>query len=114
MIAGPADMICSEERIAGYRAALDRYAIPFANEYLEYGDFYTSGGREGAAALLDLAERPTAIFALARRAAEFVGELDRRFFSELQPTALTLIETVRSQKLSDGVGAECCRPHRRE
>jgi LacI family transcriptional regulator len=63
MIAGPANMLCSEERIAGYRAALDRYGIPIDDRYIRLGDFYTAGGRKGAAALLKLDDRPTAIFA---------------------------------------------------
>jgi LacI family transcriptional regulator len=63
VVAGPANMLCSEERIAGYRAALDRYGIPVVNDYIRHGDFYTGGGRKGAAALLELDDRPTAIFA---------------------------------------------------
>jgi LacI family transcriptional regulator len=63
VVAGPANMLCSEERLAGYRAALDRYGIPVINEYIRHGDFYTTGGRKGAAALLQLSDRPTAIFA---------------------------------------------------
>jgi LacI family transcriptional regulator len=63
MIAGPHDMMCSQERLDGYRAALGRVGIPAEGKLVRHGDFYTEGGRRGAAALLSLAEPPTAIFA---------------------------------------------------
>lgn len=75
VIGGPADMLCSEERIAGYRAALDRYGIPVVNDYIKFGDFYTGGGRKGAAALLQLEDRPTAIFAGADQQARGVYDV---------------------------------------
>ena len=63
MIAGPRDMLCSEERIDGYRAALGREGIRLDRRLVRHGDFYAEGGRRGGAALLDLADPPTAIFA---------------------------------------------------
>jgi LacI family transcriptional regulator len=75
VIGGPADMICSEERIAGYRAALDRYGIPVVNDYIKYGDFYTSGGRNGAESLLAGDDPPTAIFAGADQQARGVYDV---------------------------------------
>lgn len=63
MIGGPPEMPCSEERIAGYEAALSRAGIPMSRNLLRHGDFYLDGGRKAAAALLGLRERPTAIFA---------------------------------------------------
>ena len=75
VIGGPADMICSEERIAGYRAALGRHGIPIVDDYIRYGDFYTSGGRKGAAALLALEDRPTAVFAGADQQARGVYDV---------------------------------------
>ena len=63
MIAGPKGMMCSEERIDGYRAALGRTGIRVDRRFIRHGDFYPDGGQRGAAALLDLADPPTAIFA---------------------------------------------------
>lgn len=63
MIGGPAEMACSEERIAGYQAALGRAGIPASPDLVCHGDFYLAGGRNAAAALLGLPERPSAIFA---------------------------------------------------
>ncbi|BEP14041.1 LacI family DNA-binding transcriptional regulator [Acidothermaceae bacterium B102] len=63
MIAGPHDMMCSQERLDGYRAALGRVGIPVDAKLIRHGDFYTDGGYRGALALLDLADPPSAIFA---------------------------------------------------
>lgn len=63
VIGGPAEMMCSQERIAGYEAALGRAQIPVPRNLVRHGNFYVGGGRKAAAALLDLPERPTAIFA---------------------------------------------------
>lgn len=63
VIGGPPEMTCSEERIAGYEAALGRAGIPVSRKLVRHGDFYLGGGRKGAAAVLGLRERPTAIFA---------------------------------------------------
>jgi LacI family transcriptional regulator len=63
IIAGPRDMTCSIERLDGYRAALGRVDIPSDPQLIRHGDFYTEGGREGAASLLDIDDPPTAIFA---------------------------------------------------
>lgn len=63
VIGGPAEMACSEERIAGYQAALSRAGIPASPDLVRHGDFYLAGGRTAAAALLALPDRPTAIFA---------------------------------------------------
>jgi LacI family transcriptional regulator len=63
VIGGPPEMTCSEECIAGYEAALGRAGIPVSRKLVRHGDFYLGGGRKGAAAVLGLRERPTAIFA---------------------------------------------------
>ncbi len=63
MITGPPGVRCSEERLDGYRAALGRAGLPLDQALVQEGDFYTEGGRRGAAKLLDLADPPTAIFA---------------------------------------------------
>jgi LacI family transcriptional regulator len=63
VIGGPAEMMCSQERIAGYEAAMSRARIPVSRNMIRHGDFYVGGGRKAAAALLGLREPPTAIFA---------------------------------------------------
>ena len=63
MIGGPPEMMCSEERIAGYEAALGRARLPMSRNLVRHGDFYMGGGRKAAAALLGMQEPPTAIFA---------------------------------------------------
>jgi LacI family transcriptional regulator len=63
VIGGPAEMMCSQERIAGHEAALLKAGIPRSRTLIRHGDFYLAGGRKIAAELLGLRERPTAIFA---------------------------------------------------
>ncbi|GIH21739.1 LacI family transcriptional regulator [Acrocarpospora phusangensis] len=63
VITGPDDVRCSLERLDGYRAALRRAGLPVDESLVRQGDFYAEGGRRGAAALLDLPEPPTAVFA---------------------------------------------------
>jgi LacI family transcriptional regulator len=63
MVGGPLEMMCSQERIAGYEAALGRAGIAVSRNLIRHGDFYVDGGRKAAAVLLGLQERPTAIFA---------------------------------------------------
>jgi LacI family transcriptional regulator len=62
-ITGPVGWMASEERRRGYHAALvDAGVMPDAALEVE-ADFLLAGGREAAARLLELADRPTAIFA---------------------------------------------------
>ena len=63
IITGPARGLYSQERVDGYRAALGRAGLAPEESLVREGDFYPEGGRRGAAALLDLAEPPTAVFA---------------------------------------------------
>ncbi|MFC6085932.1 LacI family DNA-binding transcriptional regulator, partial [Sphaerisporangium aureirubrum] len=63
VITGPHDVRCSLERLDGYRAALRRAGLPVDENLVQQGDFYAGGGRRGTAALLDLADPPTAVFA---------------------------------------------------
>jgi LacI family transcriptional regulator len=62
-IAGPAEYLCSRARLDGYRSALDRAQLPFDPELVRHGDFQHEGGFLRGSELLDLPERPTAIFA---------------------------------------------------
>jgi LacI family transcriptional regulator len=62
-IAGPEDYLCSRARIDGYRSALERAGIRFDHALVRYGDFKHGGGFARGGELLDLPDRPTAIFA---------------------------------------------------
>src|SRR5579862_5384772 len=62
-ITGPADYLCSRARVDGYRSALERAGVEFDQALVRHGDFQHEGGFARGGELLDLAERPTAIFA---------------------------------------------------
>ena len=61
-ITGPADMLCSLARLDGYRSGLERAGVAVDPDLIKYGDFEHEGGFARAAELLDLPDRPTAIF----------------------------------------------------
>ncbi|WP_258534945.1 LacI family DNA-binding transcriptional regulator [Streptomyces sp. PT12] len=63
IVTGPPELVCGQQRLDGYRAALARAGIAFDPALVRHGDFRPEGGARGAAALLDLAEPPTAVFA---------------------------------------------------
>jgi LacI family transcriptional regulator len=62
-ITGPMDMLCSLARLDGYRSALERAGSAVDSLLVRYGDFQHEGGFAHAMELLDLPDRPTAIFA---------------------------------------------------
>jgi LacI family transcriptional regulator len=62
-IGGPETYLCSRARIDGYRSALERAGLKYDEELVRHGDFQYEGGFLRGCALLDLADRPTAIFA---------------------------------------------------
>lgn len=62
-ITGPDDMMCSLARLDGYRSAMNSAGLPIDPEWIRFGDFHVSGGRDRAGELLALDEAPTAIFA---------------------------------------------------
>ncbi|MEV4090481.1 substrate-binding domain-containing protein, partial [Nonomuraea fuscirosea] len=63
MISGPADMLCSQARIDGYRAALETAGLPVIPDLIKRGTFLVDSGHDQGHALLSLPEPPTAIFA---------------------------------------------------
>jgi DNA-binding LacI/PurR family transcriptional regulator len=63
MISGPSDMLCSQARIDGYRAALETAGEPLAPELVRRGTFLVESGHDEGHALLSLPNPPTAIFA---------------------------------------------------
>jgi LacI family xylobiose transport system transcriptional regulator len=64
MITGPSWALCSRARLDGYRAALDAAGVPIDRALIRDGEFEIAGGLDQAAALLQLPDPPTAIFAL--------------------------------------------------
>jgi LacI family transcriptional regulator len=62
-VGGPAMAVCNQARMHGYRAAMEAAGAPVPDAYVRPGEFAYGAGLLGAAALLDLAEPPTAIFA---------------------------------------------------
>jgi LacI family transcriptional regulator len=62
-IGGPADYLCSRARIDGYRSALERAGLSYDPGLVRHGDFLHEGGFVHGGALLDIRDRPTAIFA---------------------------------------------------
>jgi LacI family transcriptional regulator len=63
MIGGPREMLCTQARIDGYRAALERAGIEIDRRLIRYGDFHHEGGFRASQEFLGLEDRPTAIFA---------------------------------------------------
>lgn len=62
MISGPPDMEPSVERLAGYQEALREVALPFDTTLVIEGAFTRASGAQAMHTLMQLAERPTAIF----------------------------------------------------
>jgi LacI family transcriptional regulator len=62
-ISGPRGWAASEERIEGYHVALAAAGVQASSELVAEGDFEMRGGYAAAETLLDLPQRPTAIFA---------------------------------------------------
>lgn len=62
-ITGPAGWVATEERLRGYHAALAAAGVLPDRQLVLESSFKIAGGRAAAARLLDLAKRPTAIFA---------------------------------------------------
>ncbi|ROR97002.1 LacI family transcriptional regulator [Salana multivorans] len=63
VVAGPRDILCSRARVDGYRSAHDEAGIQLDPAIARWGNFRSEAGYEHGGALLDLPERPTAIFA---------------------------------------------------
>ncbi|NWJ74248.1 substrate-binding domain-containing protein [Pseudonocardia sp. ICBG1122] len=79
IVSGPPRLSSSQQRVDGYRAALRRAGIEAHEELVRHGDFLVGGGRAGAAALLDLCDPPTAVFAGSdMQAVGVYKEADRR------------------------------------
>ncbi|MCC6616073.1 MAG: LacI family DNA-binding transcriptional regulator [Anaerolineae bacterium] len=64
VITGLLELSSARERLNGYRAALQDYAIPIDESLIVEGDYLQPRGYEAAQELLKLRERPSAIFAM--------------------------------------------------
>jgi LacI family transcriptional regulator len=62
-ITGPMDMMCSQARLDGYRAALNGHKITPDPSWIAHGDFSTFSGYTQGMKMLRQKNRPTAIFA---------------------------------------------------
>ncbi|MCU0507472.1 MAG: LacI family transcriptional regulator [Anaerolineae bacterium] len=78
MLSGPATTSTSQDRFAGYQAALQRAGIPLDPDLVRFGEFRQGSGAEMTHAVLALQPAPTAIFAannaIALGAIQAVGE----------------------------------------
>ncbi len=63
MLTGPADTSTSQDRVAGYEAALMHAGLPIDPRLIRYGEFRESSGHEMMQALLDECPIITAVFA---------------------------------------------------
>ncbi|GAA1598442.1 LacI family DNA-binding transcriptional regulator [Kribbella hippodromi] len=54
---------CNQARMSGFRSAMDSVGAEVPPEYIWLSDFLYDDGLAGGASMLDLADRPTAIFA---------------------------------------------------
>ena len=64
IITGPAEHVRSKQRLLGYKRALIERALPVEDELIGTGQFDVKSGYEHAKCLLNLRDRPTALFAL--------------------------------------------------
>ena len=101
-LAGRNDLDNAVERLEGYAAALRRAGIPFRPELVVEAEFLISDGHRAAGQLLDLNERPTAIFTRSDQQAaglyEAARERDIRIPSEL--SVIGFDDTVLSRHLA--------------
>lgn len=62
-LGGPATASCNQARMQGFRGAMEAAGNHVPPNYVQLRDFRYEDGLEGGAALLDLPEPPTAVFA---------------------------------------------------
>jgi LacI family transcriptional regulator len=62
-VGGPRSAMCNQARMHGYRGAMEAGGVPVPQGYVRTGPFRYQDGVVTATALLELADRPTAVFA---------------------------------------------------
>ncbi len=82
IIQGPADMAVSDDRLVGYRQALEKHGVPFDLGLVAAGDFTEPGGHVAMRALLEQAPDLDGVFAssdlMAAGALRALGQGGRR------------------------------------
>jgi LacI family transcriptional regulator len=63
VLSGPRGVSTAEDRVAGYRRAMNAAGIPVDESYIFFGEFNQEGGYEMTRRALSLYPRPTALFA---------------------------------------------------
>jgi LacI family transcriptional regulator len=95
MLTGPANTSTSQERLAGYEAALTRAGLAMDGQLIRFGEFRQSSGEEMAREVLALAEPPTAIFAANNTIAlGALGAIGERGLRVPQDVALVCFDEV--------------------
>jgi LacI family transcriptional regulator len=61
-ISGPSEMAPSQQRLVGYRKALEEAGIAFEDNLIVRGDFRYQSGERGMRTLMQVDPRPTAVF----------------------------------------------------
>jgi len=77
-VTGEPSLLCSQARLDGYRAALERAGIPVDPALIRVGDFHVESALRAANELLELPEPPTAIFVSSDMGAMGVYEAARQ------------------------------------
>jgi LacI family transcriptional regulator len=62
-IGGPTFISSSNQRILGYRKALEESGIDVKEDYISHGDFHFAGGLQSVSDYMKLEDRPEAVFA---------------------------------------------------
>lgn len=78
VVTGPRELLCSQARLDGYRAALTAAGIGLDAELVHEGDFYHESGFTSGRAMLAAADRPSAIVASSDQMAFGVYEAVRQ------------------------------------
>lgn len=112
-ITGPVGLFSVRERLAGYQRALAEAHLPFDGDLVRYGTYDRHFGQTAIRDMLDLADRPTAVFAgsdyvavgvleaLRERGLDVPGDIslvgfdDMEFASLLMPPITTMRQSVR-------------------
>lgn len=63
LLGGPVELLCSQARTDGYRAALTRAGVPLRTDLEQHGQFRHESGYEQTHTLLELHDPPSALFA---------------------------------------------------
>lgn len=95
IISGPMNTSTAQDRVTGYRQALEEAGIPVDPVLIRFGEFRSLSGEELTYQLLDLEQRPTAIFAANNTIAMgVIKAVDRRGLHIPQDIALVCFDDI--------------------